>query len=115
MTPTKLERLNGSKSDARRVTQQSDCPSVNSASVGLSSFLVIYTLRSTGSDLYLSLNNQYGLYATFLTAIAEVKRYPGLPKDSLISRLTLRFASRQNALRMNAQKRLSLADNSDLA
>ena len=32
------------------------------------------------SDLYLSLNNQYGLFATFLTAIAEIKRYPGLPK-----------------------------------
>jgi hypothetical protein len=38
-----------------------------------------------------------------------------LPKDSVIWRLTLRFASSQIALRMNAQKRLSLANNSDLA
>ena len=33
----------------------------------------------------------------FSTAIAEVKRYPGLSKDSLISRLTLECASRQIA------------------
>jgi aspartate kinase len=30
----------------------------------------------------------------FYRAIAEVKRYPGLSKDSLISRLTLRFAKK---------------------
>jgi hypothetical protein len=47
------------------------------------------------------------------TAIAEVKRYPGLPKDSLISRSALRFASRQNA-EMNAQE-APLVDNSGLA
>lgn len=40
---------------------------------------------------------------------AIVKRYPGLPKDSLKSRLTLRFASRQNA-HMNAKKKLMGTD-----
>ena len=38
-----------------------------------------------------------------------------LSKDSLISRLTLTFASSQTALRMNAQKRLLLANNFDSA
>jgi hypothetical protein len=38
-----------------------------------------------------------------------------VPEPTLISRLTLRFAFRQIALRMDAQKRLSLANNSDLA
>jgi hypothetical protein len=37
-----------------------------------------------------------------------------VPEPTLISRLTLRFAFRQIALRMDARKRLSLANNSDL-
>jgi hypothetical protein len=46
-------------------------------------------------NLYItgSLQHEWSLFV--YTAIAEFKRCPGLPKDSLISRLTLRFASRQ--------------------
>jgi hypothetical protein len=40
---------------------------------------------------------------------------PGFAKDPVISRLTLRFAFSQIALRMNAPEALSLANNSDLA
>jgi hypothetical protein len=66
------------------------------------------------SGLYLSHDNPLRMFMRhYYTAIAELKRHPVLPKNSPISRLTLRFASRQIALRMNAQKRRSLANNSD--
>ena len=47
-----------------------------------------------------------GTFLHFVRKKFEPPRYPGLPRDLLISRVTLRFVSSQFPLRMNAPEAL---------